>query len=125
MLFTWDTEDLCVVFRWWHVRGPWSLFFTLLGVVALGISYEFLRHIARKYDEHSLGKIRIESPPPDAVDRGRTTNTNATYSRIHIWMIMNRLERRRQIIRAVLYGIQVLYSYMLMLVAMTYQVIPF
>src|SRR5271169_890696 len=124
MLFTWDTQDLCVVFRWWHVRGPWSLLFTLLGVVALGISYEFLRHIARKYDEQSLGKIRIDSPTPDA---GRTSppNMNATYSRIHVWMLIDRLERRRQIIRAVLYGIQVFYSYFLMLVAMTYQVIPF
>ena len=75
MLFTWDTTDLCVVFRWWHVRGPWSLLFTLLGVVGLGMSYELLRHIARKYDDHSMGHIRIDSPPHDAVDadRGRTS----------------------------------------------------
>ena len=75
MLFTWDTTDLCVVFRWWHVRGPWSLLFTLLGVVGLGMSYELLRHIARKYDENGVGTIRIDSPPHNAVDgnRGRTS----------------------------------------------------
>jgi len=71
MLFTWDTKDLCVVFRWWHVRGPWSLLFTLLGVVALGMSYEFLRHLARKYDECTLGAIRIDSPPPEPTDSDR------------------------------------------------------
>ena len=83
MLFTWDTTDLCVVFRWWHVRGPWSLLFTLLGVVGLGMSYELLRRAAQKYDEHSIGNIRIESPPNDAVDanRGRTSPLiTATYN---------------------------------------------
>ena len=79
MLFTWDTTNLCVVFRWWHVRGPWSLFFTLLGVVGLGMSYELLRHIARKYDERSIGTIRIDSPSHDAADadRGRSSPLTA------------------------------------------------
>src|SRR5271170_3422113 len=76
MLFTWDTTNLCVVFRWWHVRGPWSLLFTLLGVVALGMSYELLRHIARKYDETStLGIIRIGSPAQDPLDGDRRPAT--------------------------------------------------
>jgi hypothetical protein len=39
--------------------------------------------------------------------------------------VMCRLTRRRHIIRAVLYGLQVFYSYFLMLVAMTYQVFFF
>ena len=91
------------------------------------MSYEFLRHIARKYDEHSLGNIRIDSPVHDSV--GRTTppnNPNATLDLQHFlksdvnWC---RLARRRHIIRSVLYGLQVFYSYLLMLVAMTYQVI--
>jgi hypothetical protein len=80
MLFTWDTENLCVVFRWWHVRGPWSLLFTLLGVVALGMSYEFLRHLARKFDEASLGPIRIESPPLDPSDNDRSRTPPAPAS---------------------------------------------
>jgi copper transporter 1 len=75
MLFTWDTTNLCVVFRWWHVRGPWSLLFTLLGVVVLGMSYEVLRHVARKYDESS-SNIRLASPIQDEDDeRGRRTPT--------------------------------------------------
>src|SRR5438552_16816113 len=80
MLFTWDTTDLCVVFRWWHVRGPWSLLFTLLGVAGLTMSYELLRHIVRKYDERSLGNIRIESPVLDATDydRGRISPSCAS-----------------------------------------------
>lgn len=72
MLFTWDTTDLCVVFRWWHVRGPWSLLFTLLGVVGLGMSYELLRNIARKFDDTGFGSLRLDSPGYDSDDdRGR------------------------------------------------------
>ena len=59
MLFTWDTTNLCVVFRWWHVRGPWSLLFTLLGIVGLGMSYELIRLLARKYEENATGTIRL------------------------------------------------------------------
>lgn len=74
MLFTWDTQDLCVVFRWWHVRGPWSLLFTLLGVVALGMLYELLRNLARRFDECSssvkLGPSNGDTADPE-YDRGR------------------------------------------------------
>jgi solute carrier family 31 (copper transporter), member 1 len=76
MLFTWDTQDLCVVFRWWHVRGPWSLLFTLLGVVGLGMSYELLRNLALKFDESSAS-VRLASPNSDGAgtdsefERGR------------------------------------------------------
>jgi solute carrier family 31 (copper transporter), member 1 len=68
MLFTWDTTDLCVVFRSWHVRGPWSLLFTLIGVVFLGMSYELLRLAARKYDESLVGSIRLGTPNHDDQD---------------------------------------------------------
>jgi hypothetical protein len=37
-------------------------------------------------------------------------------------MLISRSGRRRHIVKAVLYGLQVFYSYLLMLVAMTYQV---
>jgi len=130
MLFTWDTTDLCVVFRWWHVRGPWSLFFTLIGVVFLGMSYELLRLAARKYDENIFGQVRLGTPThDDDTDRPPLTTGSGRYpSPLHPTNTSMdsdtfRLGRRRHIIRAILYGAQVFYSYLLMLVAMTYQVI--
>lgn len=89
------------------------------------MSYELLRHIARKYDEHSLGNIRIDSPPHNAVDANRARPSpviGATCDSPTV-EVMSRLTRRRHIIRAMLYGLQVFYSYLLMLVAMTYQVL--
>jgi copper transporter 1 len=50
MLFTWNTQDLCIVFRWWHVSSTLSLLVSLLAVVALGAAYEALRSASRRYE---------------------------------------------------------------------------
>jgi solute carrier family 31 (copper transporter), member 1 len=50
MLFTWNTENLCIVFRWWHISGTASLIVSLLAVVALGAAYEALRSVSRRYE---------------------------------------------------------------------------
>lgn len=61
MLFTWDTHNLCIVFRQWHVRGTFSLLVSLLAVVALGVGYEALRAGIRRY-EVAMNK-RMEAVP--------------------------------------------------------------
>lgn len=50
MLFTWDTTNLCVVFKWWHVRTNLDLLLTIVAVVALGAGYEYLRLVAKRFD---------------------------------------------------------------------------
>ena len=50
MLFTWDTTDLCIVFRSWHVGSTWSLLVSLVGVVVLCAGYELVRDISRRYE---------------------------------------------------------------------------
>ncbi|OMP87237.1 Copper transport protein CTR2 [Diplodia seriata] len=50
MLFTWDTTDLCIVFRSWHVGSTWSLIVSLAGVVVLCAGYELVREISRRYE---------------------------------------------------------------------------
>ncbi len=50
MLFTWDTRDLCIVFKEWHVTGTWSLLFSLLAVAALTAGYEAVREASRRYE---------------------------------------------------------------------------
>lgn len=50
MLFTWDTTNLCIVFKWWHIRSPLSLTLSLLAVVALVAGYEALRESIRRYE---------------------------------------------------------------------------
>lgn len=50
MLFTWDTRNLCIVFRWWHIRSTPGLFLSLLAVVIFGAGYEALREGIRRYE---------------------------------------------------------------------------
>lgn len=52
MLFTWNTTNLCIVFKWWHVRGPLSLLLSLLAVVLITAFYEALRSLSRRYESY-------------------------------------------------------------------------
>lgn len=61
MLFTWDTKNLCLIFRQWHVRSLPSLIFSLLAVILIAMGYEALRAYSRQY-EASLAK-QVETMP--------------------------------------------------------------
>lgn len=61
MLFTWSTQDLCIVFRGWHVYNTFSLIWTLLAIVALTAGYEGVRELSRRYEMETL--IRLEGTP--------------------------------------------------------------
>lgn len=53
MLFTWDTTNLCIVFRQWHVYSTLGLIGSLLGVVLLTAGYELVREASRRYEASS------------------------------------------------------------------------
>ncbi|KFY20236.1 hypothetical protein V491_03880, partial [Pseudogymnoascus sp. VKM F-3775] len=62
MLFTWSTQDLCIVFRSWHITGPITLILSLFAIVALVAAFEALRATTARYDA-ALLKRRDELPP--------------------------------------------------------------
>ncbi|KAI4647749.1 hypothetical protein J4E93_004159 [Alternaria ventricosa] len=100
MLFTWDTTDLCIVFPSWHISGTTSLVFSLLAVVLMTAGYEAIREISRRYEAYS--KTVMEGP------RGRNGGVGRS------------AEQQMKIIKAVLYAVQVFYSFFIMLLFMTY-----
>jgi copper transporter 1 len=61
MLFTWDTSNLCIVFRQWHITSNLSLVVSLAAIVALCAGYEALREGIRRY-EATLSK-RVDTAP--------------------------------------------------------------
>lgn len=61
MLFTWSTQDLCIVFRGWHVHDTFSLIWTLLAIIALTAGYEGVRELSRRYETETA--IRLEEMP--------------------------------------------------------------
>jgi copper transporter 1 len=97
MLFTWDTNNLCIVFRQWHIRSTSSLVFSLLAVVLIAVGYEALRSVSRSYE--AAAAKRIQTMP-------RQNQPQAAKS--------------AHLVKAVLYAVQNFYAFMLMLVFMTY-----
>lgn len=97
MLFTWDTTNLCVVFRWWHIRSTPGLLISLLAIVALAAGYEGLRSLSRRFERWAaMSQSDIPRRSQAAVGQ------------------------RAHVIKALLYAIQNFYAFMLMLVFMTY-----
>lgn len=57
MLFTWDTTNLCIVFRSWRITGTWSLLWSLLAVMALTAGYEAVREACRRYEARQAAQL--------------------------------------------------------------------
>ncbi|KAI0021472.1 Ctr copper transporter family protein [Xylariomycetidae sp. FL0641] len=117
MLFTWDTTNLCIVFRQWRVRGPASLVFSLLAIVAICAGYEALREATRRY-EAWVGQQQELAPsdPRRAEDgtitestpflgAGRSGNSNGASEAIG---------QRAHIVKSCLYAVQNFYAFMIM-----------
>ncbi|KAJ9157807.1 CTR2 short splice [Pleurostoma richardsiae] len=97
MLFTWNTNNLCIVFSQWHIRSTAGLLLSLLAVVALGAGYEALRAGIRRY-ELAVSR-RVEAIPRQ--NQGQVS-------------------KRAHVIKSLLYAVQTFYAFMIMLIFMTY-----
>jgi len=124
MLFTWDTTDLCIVFRSWHVSNNFTLIIYLLLVVALCAGYEAVRELSRRYEAAVIR--RVEGAPTtsltvdDDVNEPAARSSNSSLPR---WLLGNERQRSQTVgncVRAGLYGVQVFYSFFIMLLFMTY-----
>lgn len=110
MHFTWDTDNLCIIFSSWHVRSTAGLIFSLIGVALLTAGYEALREASRRYEAH------VEKQKDDV------PNENDTESTPFLWTGRKQVEisKRAHVAKSVLYGLQVFYSFFIMLLFMTY-----
>ncbi|KAF2270695.1 Ctr copper transporter [Lojkania enalia] len=106
MLFTWDAQDLCIVFRGWHVSGTGSLIFSLLAIVLLTAGYEAVREISRRYDLYAKDVCNATDESSSLLRPGRPAG--------------RAIEQQMKLVKAVLYAVQVFYSFFIMLLFMTY-----
>ncbi|KAI0863631.1 Ctr copper transporter family-domain-containing protein [Xylaria cubensis] len=134
MLFTWDTTNLCIVFRQWHVTGTASLIFSLLAIVAICAGYEALREGTRKYEswlsnkETAYKRYQDEATTHHDREQGQEQVAETTpflgIERIGGGGAGGPSEspvgERARIVKAVLYGVQNFYAFMIMLLFMTY-----
>ncbi|KAI0099887.1 Ctr copper transporter family-domain-containing protein [Nemania sp. FL0031] len=139
MLFTWDTTNLCIVFRQWHVTGATSLVFSLLAIVAICAGYEALREATRKYElwlatkEASYSsRARHEDRYQDNDNSNNVEQGQEQAAETTPFLGIERIGsgagtsseapigQRARIVKAVLYGVQNFYAFMIMLLFMTY-----
>ncbi|KAK8163091.1 ctr copper transporter family protein [Phyllosticta citrichinensis] len=109
MLFTWDTTDLCIVFRGWHITGTLSLLLSLVAVALLCAGYEGVREVSRRYEASIAARQKVKDDGPGLPDR---------QARGGPWTARD--EKRATIVKGVLYAVQVFYSFFIMLLFMTY-----
>ncbi|CAG8645136.1 2562_t:CDS:2 [Acaulospora morrowiae] len=111
MLFNWEYRNLCIVFSWWGVNSIPGLILSCAIICILAITFEVLRFVSRKYDE----KIYLSGHRPlEEETANASTSTNTGNSR------PVRITHIQQIMRSLIYSIQVLLSFFLMLMFMTY-----
>lgn len=94
MIFTWDWKNTCIVFKWWHVRTFTDFVVTLVAIGALALGYE-------------LTKLWFSAWQKRALAAPSTATNSASLRQIRLK-------------QSLFYGFQVGYSFMLMLVFMTY-----
>lgn len=92
MLFTWDWQNTCVVYKWWHVKTFSGFLGTLIAVMLISMMYEFSRNWISKWKAKNYTSASVNS----------------------------KQKTRYKIIGSLLYAFQVGCSFMLMLVFMTY-----
>ncbi|KAJ4404797.1 copper transpport protein [Neurospora sp. IMI 360204] len=128
MLFTWNTENLCIVFRRWRIDSTFTLVVSLLAIVALAAGYEALREGIRQYEAWT--NKRVETAPhcrdqyrddedvePQHEEEERLTETTTPW---FLGQNAAAVTKRAHAIKSVLYGIQNFYAFMIMLIFMTY-----
>jgi len=73
MHFTWDTTNLCIVVRQWHVHSILELIISLIAVTTICAGYEGLRQAIRRVrtSTHRTGE-RMSGKSLDALPRGWT-----------------------------------------------------
>ena len=80
MLFTWSSQNLCIVFRQWRITGPFSLMLSLAAIVLLGAGYEAVRDITRRYEQsHNATMAAFNS-------------TTTSKSELRLWSVGRRID---------------------------------
>merc|ERR1712093_3722 len=108
MLFTWDTNNLCIVFKSWRITSTMSLVWSLLGVMLLTAGYELVREMSRRYE--AKVQREIDDMPNDQEGSSLLASGRSAADAY----------AKSKTIKAALYAIQVFYSFFIMLLFMTY-----
>lgn len=148
MLFTWSTENLCIVSSSWQITGAFSLLLSLVIIVALSAGYEgvraYTRHVERSYESSIMSKVyphgaqqqhqhhqspstagadgvsAFSSPDIDEEAPLRGAASPQSVFTTQQPYILAKHRRQARLVLGALYAVQVFYSFFIMLLFMTY-----
>ncbi|KAI9852416.1 MAG: hypothetical protein M1838_000734 [Thelocarpon superellum] len=104
MVFTWETQNLCIIFPQWQITDTLSLIWSLCIIVLVTAGYELLRNASRRY-EARCAQLAIRLPDDDHEDPS---------SLIHPGKPQTTGRDTTKPVRAAFYTAQVLYSFFIM-----------
>ena len=124
MIFTWDYNNLCIIFRSWRVDSTFTLLWSLAAVAALTAGYEAVREASRRYEarqteilENMPSKCNLHTrqdwsavthdPPEDDQLAERSSLLRVGHS-------VAAQEKKFKVVNAASYGVQVFYSFFIM-----------
>ncbi|KAI9723197.1 MAG: hypothetical protein M1828_004300 [Chrysothrix sp. TS-e1954] len=115
MLFTWSTQNLCIIFPAWRITTTASLIWSLLAIVALTAGYELVREVSRKV-ESSISESLAGMRGGYKGGSGDDSEEEATHSLLARPAVTATTTRRgaSRTLRGVLYAAQVFYSFFIM-----------
>ncbi|KAJ5884880.1 Ctr copper transporter [Penicillium taxi] len=131
MIFTWSSDNLCIIFRQWHITGPLSFILSLILIVLLTAGYEGVRQVTRKYEAAHAQRLSAFATTSSTGDNPNLILTNAAEDGLlpgsseRSPLVVGRdnraaVARKGKFTLAALYAIQVFYSFFIMLLFMTY-----
>ncbi|CAI4064093.1 hypothetical protein SKDZ_08G2210 [Saccharomyces kudriavzevii ZP591] len=94
MLFSWSYKNTCIVFEWWHIKTLPGLILSCLAIFGMAYLYEYLKYCIHK---------------KQLAQRALLPNRSQV-----------KINQADKVSNSILYGLQVGFSFMLMLVFMTY-----
>ncbi|KAI8881465.1 Ctr copper transporter [Backusella circina FSU 941] len=112
MIFNWQIEDTCVVFEWWHIKGPFTFIISCVGVALIAAFYEWLRAYSNCIEYKWKEAAFLAAAARDEQEEQHEERTALFYH--------HQLSRKREGIKSIYYAILVAISFWLMLVFMTY-----
>ncbi|KAK5960318.1 low-affinity Cu transporter PWA37_002389 [Arxiozyma heterogenica] len=98
MSFTWSYNNTCIIFSWWKINTGSDLLLSCMTLVVLSILYEWFKYRLQLYNSHQVLSLPL--------------NSNTYPSSV--------VGPNKRMISSCLYGCQVGFSFLLMLVFMTY-----
>ncbi|KAG1050593.1 hypothetical protein G6F46_008376 [Rhizopus delemar] len=115
MLFNWQIENTCVVFRWWHISGPTSFILSCVIIFLIAAAYEGIRAYSTALDNR-WHEAELLQTTMNGEQQEEENQENVVFA----YQQYKRLSHQRELVRSVIYAILVGISFWLMLVFMTY-----